>query len=705
MVLLFPIGSRLAPGPAAISRFCARERRGALHVPDRILELKTLLRGLAFHHPARNRSIAWGWLTLRRLRRLSQIVFLLLFVVLLCRTGDPFRPAVRLFLESDPFASAVNALATHALYRGLLWSLAILIPTLFLGRFFCGWVCPLGTLHHLASSIRSRSKSGRRRIESNRYQPWQALKYYLLVALLATAAAGSAVAGLFDPISLTVRSFALSLLPAWNYALGLGYRGPHFRQAFLTAAILIALLALNLRVTRFWCRALCPLGALMGLAARGSILGLEKRRDQCGECRRCLLHCQGGDDPLPGARWRKAECHLCLNCVADCPEAALRFRFFPAAGAAREAPALDRRRALAGLAAGAAAVPLLRANTGFGAEPHERRIRPPAALDEPAFLARCIRCGECMKVCPSNALQPAVAEAGWEGVWTPIVVPRVGYCEPGCTLCGQVCPTGAIWEFGVREKGWSEPEPGGPPIRIGTAFFDRGRCLPWAMATNCIVCEEWCPTSPKAIYLRPSEAAGRDGKVGQVRQPYVDPELCVGCGACEFACPLRERPAVYVTSAGESRSKTNRVLLSGTPAPCSPALPESGEAPGWTKQGETRTFAAADLWQYVDGDAERYLRAGVRRTMTASYRYGDAVEAVADVHELQSPAGAAALFDSEPAAGSRPLPIGNAARTYGQSLTFHRGRFFVRLTAYQDTPQTGAALADLARAVNKRLGR
>jgi polyferredoxin len=684
-----------------------------------------VFRGLRGVQPARNRSIVTSWLTLPRLRRLSQTFFLGLFLVLLCKTAyfGSLRPGefetrlpypVRIFLEADPFIAVVNALATRALYRGLLWSLAILLPTLFLGRFFCGWICPLGTLNHLVSNVRSERKSGRQRIDSNRYKPWQTLKYYLLFALLAAALLGSALAGILDPIALAVRSFALSILPAWSYALGHG--GPlsallsskqaYFRQGFLLGAILIVILALNLRVTRLWCRALCPLGALLGLVSRWSILGLEKHQDHCEDCNRCLLHCQGGDDPIPGARWRKAECHLCMNCVADCPESGMRFRFFPRTPTTVEGANLKRRKVLAGLAGGAAALPLLRANTGLSAEPHERLIRPPAALEEKQFLARCIRCGECMKVCPNNALHPALTEAGWEGIWTPVVVPRVGYCEPSCTLCGQVCPTGAIWAFTSNEKAWvgmpSGPGANARPIRLGTAFYDRGRCLPWAMATECIVCEEWCPTSPKAIYLRPAEVTDAAGNTKQVRQPYLDPEHCVGCGACEFACPVRDRPAVYVTSVGESRSKTNQILLRRAAKPIS-WLPESGDAPGWTKQGDARLFEAADLWKYVDGDAERYLRAGVRRTLTANYRYRETVEAVADVHLMESSDGARSFFESEPSAGSRPAALGDAGRSYGQSVTFRRGPFFVRLVAYQDAPETEPALVSLGQAIERRL--
>jgi hypothetical protein len=159
-----------------------------------------------------------------------------------------------------------------------------------------------------------------------------------------------------------------------------------------------------------------------------------------------------------------------------------------------------------------------------------------------------------------------------------------------------------------------------------------------------------------------------------------------------------------VTSAGESRSKANQFLLGRAPEPA-PWLPRSEDAAGWTKVGETRQFEAADLWKYVDGDAERYLRAGVRRTFTANYRYGDATEAVADIHLMNASGGARSIFESEPSSGSRPLTLGDAGRSYGQSLTFRRGLFFVRLTAYQDTPETERALASLGQAIEQRLGK
>jgi polyferredoxin len=534
-------------------------------------------------------------------RRISQILFLGLFVWLLVytalrptpgATGDiQMRAPVRLFFEIDPLVGLLNAVASHGLYRGLLWGLVILVPTLFLGRFFCGWICPMGTLQHWIGSWQSEAKRGKQRIESNRYKRWQTVKYVVLTAGLVASSFGSMAIGWLDPFSLLVRSFGLALLPAFNFAVRavlspmersntewirstgetvhealqgtvIDLKQTHFSQGLVLGILFLIILFASLRVTRFWCRSICPLGALLGVVSRWSILGLHKDAESCNRCNKCLLHCQGGDDPIGGVPWHKSECLMCMNCVSSCPHSSLEFRFFRKE-ADVASPDLGRRRTLTGIAAGVAAVPLMRANTGMGKSRNEKLLRPPGSLDEPEFLSRCIRCGECMKVCPNNSLHPTFLEAGLEGLWTPTLVPRIGYCEPSCVLCSEVCPTGAIWQLTPGEKGWvvGVGAPQAKPVRLGLAFYDRGRCLPWAMATDCIVCEEWCPVSPKAIYIEEAEVIDSSGKVKKLKQPRVDPNRCVGCGACEYACPLQEHPAVYVTSIGESRSPSSQILL------------------------------------------------------------------------------------------------------------------------------------------------
>jgi ferredoxin len=153
-------------------------------------------------------------------------------------------------------------------------------------------------------------------------------------------------------------------------------------------------------------------------------------------------------------------------------------------------------------------------------------IRPPGTLDEDRFLARCIRCGQCMRVCPANIIHPALLEAGVQGLWTPAINYRLSRsgCQPNCIACGQVCPTAAIRPFSLDEKqGLGEFAAQGP-IRMGTAFVDRGRCLPWAMDRPCLVCHELCPVSPKAIFTRTAFEIIRDGEAlpAKVQGPSVE---------------------------------------------------------------------------------------------------------------------------------------------------------------------------------------
>ncbi|HYQ17520.1 MAG TPA: 4Fe-4S binding protein [Polyangiaceae bacterium] len=553
------------------------------------------------------------------LRRASQIGFFSLFFYFLAHTafrgtfaaqsGEPVRLPLPVegFLLADPFVAAMTLLSTHAVYRGLAWSLVIVALTLVFGRVFCGWICPFGTLHHFFAWIfPSRYLKGSSRVEANKTHGWQAAKYYMMWGFLAAALAGSAIGGLLDPICVAVRAIGLGVIPALQY---LGIHGnnaiaasnirplqmaadgaqdvlaqqlwtanqSYYHQTWFIVFSLVAILFMNRFIPRFWCRALCPLGAFLGVMSRFALFGMEKDHSKCTDCNLCLVSCQGADSPQGGVKHRQDECHMCLNCESACPEDVIKFRFLPNRKGTVQKPDLQRRTVVASAAAGAVAIPAMRIANWPDKAYSEKVIRPPGAVEEREFLERCIRCAECMKVCPNNALHPAFFEAGLEGLWTPILIPRIGYCEYSCVLCGQVCPTGAIQKITELQKTGKDDKTGKEqkPISMGTAMYDHGRCLPWAMATPCIVCEEFCPTSPKAIWAEEAEVPRRESKYKakgealemgtiKVQRPHVDPSLCIGCGACEKVCPIVDKPAVYVTNAGETRSKTNVILLENT---------------------------------------------------------------------------------------------------------------------------------------------
>ncbi|RJQ45410.1 MAG: 4Fe-4S binding protein [Nitrospiraceae bacterium] len=519
---------------------------------------------------------------MQNLRRTSQAVFLLLFFFLFIQTeskgADELGYPVKLFLDFDPLIFITTFLSAHTVPKAFYLSLIIIIATIILGRVFCGWICPLGTLNNIIGAFK-RKKQGD--VSLN----WYRIKYYILIFLLASSVFTMQLTGILDPLALLIRSFSVSVYPLFNYGLRaafdavydmnpkglvqvsetiytflkksvMSFQQPHFNQSVFIGMLFFLILGLNLYQTRFWCRNLCPLGALLGLLSRYSIL---KRTvsEGCTECGACAHVCQGNASPDKKGYWRPTECLYCWNCDDICPQNAVNFGF--SAGDKKKSVSVDgidlgRRHVIASAAGGMLAVPLLRVNPFYQSTViSSKLLRPPGALAEDEFLKRCVKCSECMKVCITNGLQPTFLEAGLEGIWSPMLVPKIGYCEFRCTLCGQVCPTGAIKKLPLEEK---------MQVKLGLAMIDKSRCLPYSHATPCIVCEEVCPTPKKAIWFEKNLVKDREGRETIIQQPRVDLLLCVGCGICETKCPVKSQPAIYVTNIGESRSEKNRLLLS-----------------------------------------------------------------------------------------------------------------------------------------------
>jgi ferredoxin len=192
---------------------------------------------------------------------------------------------------------------------------------------------------------------------------------------------------------------------------------------------------------------------------------------------------------------------------------------YPSEAGETVSPDMTRRGLVLTLASGALIPPMFKLSGATSLNWHAGLVRPPGSAIESEFLKRCIKCGQCMRICPTNVIHPAGLETGFEALWTPSLNFRVGTsgCQHNCIACGNICPTAAIRPITLEERMGTGSYESQGPIRIGMAFVDHGRCLPWAMDLPCIVCQENCPVSPKAIFTREIFQTVRDHNGIQIR--------------------------------------------------------------------------------------------------------------------------------------------------------------------------------------------
>lgn len=424
--------------------------------------------------------------------------------------------------------------------------LLLLALTVILGRFFCGWVCPIGAVLDLIRPLlfwrkRKAAKPRTTRLDAAgqpitpfaaRLFPPRAnspLRYYLLIGVLAGGVLSLQPLGLLDPLVIFHRT--ATTLANNVFALRL----PPLRAVFsVVSLIFVGIVALELWQPRFWCRNLCPLGALLSIFSRFSLLNrrVSSACTLCGDCQRvCAMNAIPRREPH---NTDYAACTFCLECESACPNTGIAFVFGTLAGkewrrtrdvAASAGPRLGgtyvakahpvgkltRREMLGGMAAGVAGValaPAVQLGQRGGV------LRPPGALPEEEFIRTCILCQECVRVCPTGGLKPIALDGGLARLGTPHLVPLTGACtrNPSCPhLCAQVCPVAAIRPI--------------PPeaVKIGRAVVDHALCLAWDQQVKCLVCVEACLVEAAQMY---------NGRI------IVDPTRCTGCGRCENACPV-----------------------------------------------------------------------------------------------------------------------------------------------------------------------
>jgi polyferredoxin len=492
----------------------------------------------------------------RLLRSAVQGIVLAIFLYLFLRTvrGGVPPEIANFFPRLDPLAGLASLLSAKTFVAGSALALLTIGLTLVFGRVWCGWICPLGTTLDLFHPRRWKNK-----------QPVipegaRGIKHFLLIVILTSALLGSLWLLFLDPITIMIRTLTEAVYPAIDRIVTAGettfYGIPALRPAIsaldpilrpmflpakpaftaggvLIAAFFIGIIALNYFAPRFWCRYLCPLGSMLGLIGKVAIFRREIATSDCNNCGACARVCPTGTiRPDKNFASDPAECTLCLDCVSVCPRSG---QSFPAhlrpAGWNTYDP--GRRQALTAIGAAIGGVALLHTDQYLRRDlPH--LIRPPGAREND-LLAKCIRCGECVRICPGGVLHPSVAEAGVEGFWTPVLIPRAGYCQYTCNSCGQICPVQAIPPLPLEVKQTQV---------MGSAYIDKNRCIAWSDHQMCLVCEEMCPLPKKAINVDRSEFSGG--------APVMDRTLCIGCGICEFKCPVNGEAAIRVFAPGRS---------------------------------------------------------------------------------------------------------------------------------------------------------
>jgi len=497
---------------------------------------------------------------IHRFRRAIQVLFLVAFFVLLTLTVWPLGSVfLGVFLGADPLI-AINSAVNGVWLPPMLLAVLVLLSPLVLGRAFCGYVCPTGAIIEMTTP-----SEGPGKLSPKARTRLRAVPTFVLLASAGLLLFASGAYLLFDPLATLTRSATVLLYPLLDrlarLAGDVAYLAPPLRGAtdFATGvlegriifpdplvygfqlgalALFTAMLAISWIEPRMWCRDLCPLGALLGFVGRFAPVGRIVSERDCTACGSCAAICPMDAIPEDFLSTDTSRCQSCYECQDVCPVDAIGVGARPA----KWSYLPSRRQALA--AGGLAAAFGFFLYTGLArALRNPLLVRPPGARRENDLLALCSRCGQCMKVCPTNVLQPAITTAGPDGLFTPKMDFRVGSCEWSCNECGKVCPTGAIQQLTLPAK---------RKTVIGRAYIDRNRCIPWADVQTCLVCQELCPVPGKAINIQPEEATAPDGRSVKIGRPVVVAERCIGCGVCQNACPVAHQAAIVVYALRET---------------------------------------------------------------------------------------------------------------------------------------------------------
>lgn len=453
--------------------------------------------------------------------------------------------------------------AVLALNFGVIAVLVIL--TLLFGRVYCSVICPMGVWQDIVAWLSKRPKKRRAHYSYSPAVSW--LRYTVLAVMAVAMIAGLGyVAAFLDPYSAFGRIaenifspvyralnnvFAYFSERAESYAF---YEKAVWIKSWIVfgvaAATFVIVSVLSWKWGRTYCNTFCPVGTALGLISRFSLFRPVIDKSKCVHCNLCSKSCKSSCIDVAGGVIDYSRCVVCMDCIDKCHKGAISYRFrFSGNSQKAEQPssegkALGRREflSLSALLASSAALKAqeMKVDGGLAAvedkEAYRRSqfILPPGAWSAEHFASHCVGCQLCVASCKSNVLRPSTS-------LTRLMQPEMsyenGFCRPECTACSEACPAGAIKPVTKAEKS---------SIQIGHAVVMHRNCLA-AHGTSCGNCARHCPTGAISMVQSRGKGKGKGKGASEGRLvPVVNRDLCIGCGACEYVCPVRPFSAIHV---------------------------------------------------------------------------------------------------------------------------------------------------------------
>jgi len=429
----------------------------------------------------------------------------------------------------------------------------IIVLTILTGRTYCSFLCPLGALQDVFSRIGGRFK---RRYKKYGYKtPYTITRYFILALTTGIMIMGGTyVLAILDPYStfgrfMTYFAKPLVLLGNNLFANILGHFDIYavykvdvklFELAAYVAPVIFLLVVgvLSFRYGRLYCNSICPVGTFLGLLSKVSFLRVKfVDNDACTRCGRCAMSCKSSCIDFLNRSIDTSRCVNCFNCIDICNEGGIAYTtLFSKSKPKAEETDNSRRKFVSGAALLLVSLPALArrqdevvqvSKDSTIKEDRLYPVTPPGSVSIANFTSRCTACSLCVTACPTKVLQPSFTEYGITGMMQPRMDYKTGFCNYECTRCNEICPTGAIMPLKLEAKKLTQ---------IGKAVFIKENCIVYDQKTDCGACSEHCPT--KAVSMVPFE--------DYLVIPEVNDTICIGCGACEYACPATPYKAIFV---------------------------------------------------------------------------------------------------------------------------------------------------------------